>query len=73
MKREIIYVHIIKRRGKTWFRSKRPTRVRGSGGGGEGVGRKITKWELFRDGWDIFIDGIEINRICFLHFRDAFL
>lgn len=27
MKREIIYVHIIKRRGKTWFGSKRPTRV----------------------------------------------
>lgn len=40
MKREIIYVHIIKRRGKTWFRSKRPTRVRGSGGGGRALGER---------------------------------
>lgn len=35
MKREIIYVHIIKRRGKTWFRSKRPMRVGGGGASGE--------------------------------------
>lgn len=43
MKREIIYVHIIKRRGKTWFRSKRPKRVRGSGGGGGGRWEKDNK------------------------------